>query len=69
MFGARSLGLGSLLTMITLGGCAGGPAQEERSARTEMRATGAMLLARDGRPALPELRPESPPEEFVAVRY
>jgi len=65
MFGARSLGLGSLLTMITLGGCAGGPAQEERSARTEMRATGAMLLARDGRPALPELRPESPPEEFV----
>jgi outer membrane protein, heavy metal efflux system len=61
----RSPGLASLLIAVALAGCAGAPAPEERSARTDMRATGAKLLAREGRPALPMLRPDSPQDEFV----
>lgn len=46
-------------------GCASLPPSAERSARADLQATGAALLAREGRPALPVLRADSPPEEFV----
>jgi outer membrane protein, heavy metal efflux system len=65
MFARRSLGIASALATVALVGCAGVPAPEERSARADMRAAGARLLAQEGRPALPTLRPESPPEEFA----
>ncbi len=48
-----------------LAGCASTPPPAEKSARADLRATGAALLAREGRPALPVLRAESPPDEFV----
>jgi len=63
--GIASVRIVALLGTVALVGCSGVPSREEKSARTEMRATGAELLAQEGRPALPELRPASPPEEFV----
>ncbi len=47
-----------------LAGCAS-PPPAEKSARADVRATGAALLAREGRPALPVLRADSPPDDFV----
>lgn len=48
-----------------LTGCASPALPGEKAARADMRATGAALLAQEGRPALPVLRAESPPDEFV----
>lgn len=48
-----------------LAGCTTPPAPAEKGARAAMRATGAELLAREGRPALPVLRADSPADEFV----
>jgi outer membrane protein TolC len=50
---------------LALAGCSGVPTQGEKSARADVQATGATLLARYGRPPLPALRPDSPPGEFV----
>ncbi|MBI2518604.1 MAG: TolC family protein [Opitutae bacterium] len=48
-----------------LAGCTTPPLAAEKSARADVRATGAALLARQGRPALPVLGADSPPDEFV----
>lgn len=48
-----------------LAGCASTPPPAEQSARAALRATGAALLAREGRPALPVLRADSPPDDIV----
>ena len=48
-----------------LAGCATTPLPGEKSARADLQATGAALLPREGRPALPVLRTDSPPDEFV----
>lgn len=48
-----------------LAGCTTPPLTAEKSARAEVRSTGAALLARAGRPALPRLRTDSPPDEFI----
>jgi len=55
----------SLVAAIALAGCAGTQGTEEGRARADMRATGAMLIAREGRPSLPVLLPDSPAEEYV----
>lgn len=47
-----------------LSGCASA-SPAEKSSRDDLRATGAALLAREGRPALPVLRADSPPDEFL----
>lgn len=66
MIGARSRSLTSLLLIgFTLLGCAGVPGKEEKSARSELRATGARLIGPEGRAVLPALRPDSPPADFV----
>ena len=52
-------------TLPLLAGCVSAPLPAEKSARAEVRATGAALLAREGRPALPGLQADSPPAEFV----
>ena len=54
-----------MLAALALAGCSGVPTKDEQSARADVQATGAALLARYGRPPLPILRPDSPPEEFV----
>ena len=54
-----------LLVTLVLASCASAPLPEEKSARDDMQATGAALLAREGRPALPVLHADSPPDEFV----
>ncbi len=51
--------------LTLLAGCVSAPLSGEKSARAEGRATGAALLAREGRPPLPELRADSPPDEFL----
>ena len=48
-----------------LAGCAGTPGPVEKSVRADVRATGAALFAREGRPELPALRADSPPDEFI----
>ncbi|MGA2692879.1 MAG: TolC family protein [Opitutaceae bacterium] len=58
-------GTAILTAALALAGCAGVPGREESSARNDMRATGARLLAREGRPALPVLRVDSPAEDFI----
>ena len=55
----------ALLLAAGLAGCAGTPSSGETAARRQVRQTGASLLAREGRPALPALRPDSPQEAFV----
>lgn len=50
---------------VLLAGCTTTPPPAEKSARDDLHATGAALLAREGRPALPVLRADSPPGEFV----
>lgn len=47
-----------------LAGCASTP-PAEKSARDDLHAAGALLLAQEGRPALPVLLADSPPDEFV----
>lgn len=48
-----------------LAGCASTPPPAEQSARAALRATGAALFAREGRPALPVLRADSPLGEYA----
>jgi len=48
-----------------LAGCASTSPPGEKSARADLHATGLALLSREGRPALPVLRTDSPPDEFV----
>jgi len=48
-----------------LAGCASTPPAAEKSARAELQATGAALLAREGRPALPAPGSDAPLGEFV----
>jgi cobalt-zinc-cadmium efflux system outer membrane protein len=61
----RSPNLGSVAIALALAGCASAPAPDEKSARADMHATGARLLAKEGRPEFPALLPDSPPEQFV----
>jgi len=51
--------------VVLLAGCSTAPSPSEKSARDAVRATGSALLAREGRPALPGLRADSPPDEFI----
>jgi outer membrane protein TolC len=63
---ARSpVSLAYLLASVAVVGCVGVPAQEEKVARADLRAAGEKLRPPDGRSLLPELRADSPPEEFV----
>lgn len=48
-----------------LASCASTPPPAEKSARATLQATGAAVLAREGRPALPVLNSDSPAGEFV----
>jgi outer membrane protein TolC len=52
-------------TLPLLAGCVNAPLPAEKSVRADVRATGAALLVREGRLALPGLQADSPPAEFV----
>jgi len=65
MWDWTSLRLAPLLAAAALSGCAGAPGTEEGRARADIRATGSALIAKEGRPALPVLLPDSPAEEYV----
>ena len=64
-YASTSVTVITVVGLALLTGCASPPLPAEKSARADLRATGATLLAQEGRPALPVLRADSPPDEFV----
>ncbi|MBI2497468.1 MAG: TolC family protein [Opitutae bacterium] len=62
---SKSVTVITVASATLLAGCTTTPLAAEKSARADVRSTGAALLAREGRPALPVLRTGSPPDEFV----